>query len=205
MIEKKEIRVPKQERGIETRNKILEAGKKLFSEKGFYKTNSKQIAKEAGVATGTFYIYFKDKKPLFLEIFTIYYEQIMNDILNLPIAELSSPEEAKQMIDLFIDKLFLAHDINPQFHREIISMVYSDEEVRLLNEQLEKKAMAFITQFLEANQAMLRVSNLEAATFIVFKSSEEVIHYLKIFRPEFDDVNNRILNELKDLIYHYLF
>ena len=48
---------------------ILSCGKKLFSSKGFKDTNVTDITKMAGIATGTFYIYYTSKDKLFMEIF----------------------------------------------------------------------------------------------------------------------------------------
>ena len=48
---------------------ILNCGKKLFSSKGFKDTNVTDITKMAGIATGTFYIYYPSKDKLFMEIF----------------------------------------------------------------------------------------------------------------------------------------
>ena len=56
------IRQPIQERANEKKQKIIEAGYKLFAEKGYYNTNTQEIAKAAGVSTGIVYSYFKDKK-----------------------------------------------------------------------------------------------------------------------------------------------
>ena len=52
---KNEVRQPRQERSIEKKNKIIEAGYQLFSEVGYYGTNTAEIAKRAGVSTGIVY------------------------------------------------------------------------------------------------------------------------------------------------------
>ena len=52
-------RVPTQKRSIEKREKIIKAGFDLFCEKGYYKTNTAEIAKYAGVSTGALYSYFE--------------------------------------------------------------------------------------------------------------------------------------------------
>ena len=54
----KEIREPRQERSIEKKNKIIRAGYELFSEVGYYNTNTAEIARRAGVSTGIVYGYF---------------------------------------------------------------------------------------------------------------------------------------------------
>ena len=48
---------------------ILKCGKELFSTKGFKNTNVAEITKMAGMATGTFYIYYPSKEKLFMEIY----------------------------------------------------------------------------------------------------------------------------------------
>jgi AcrR family transcriptional regulator len=52
----------------ETRRRLLEAAVALFAEKGLHGATSAQIARRAGVATGTFYLHFADKEALFHEI-----------------------------------------------------------------------------------------------------------------------------------------
>ncbi len=50
------------------REKILLAAQELFSEKGFHETTVEEIAKEAGVAKGTVYIYFDSKEQIFEQV-----------------------------------------------------------------------------------------------------------------------------------------
>jgi AcrR family transcriptional regulator len=48
---------------------IFNVAKKLFSEKGFKDTNVAEITREAGVAVGTFYLYYSSKEKLFFDVF----------------------------------------------------------------------------------------------------------------------------------------
>lgn len=52
----------------ETRRRLVTAAIELFAERGLQGTTTVQIARRAGVATGTFYLHFKDKHTLFREI-----------------------------------------------------------------------------------------------------------------------------------------
>jgi AcrR family transcriptional regulator len=52
----------------ETRRRLLAAGTELFAERGIHGATAAQIARRAGVATGTFYLHFRDKQALFREI-----------------------------------------------------------------------------------------------------------------------------------------
>lgn len=48
----------------EKREQIVAAALKLFCQKGFQNTSTAAISKEAGVATGTLFLYFKSKEEL---------------------------------------------------------------------------------------------------------------------------------------------
>ena len=48
---------------------ILEAAVKVFARQGFYQSTVAQIAKEAGVADGTIYLYFKNKDDILVHFF----------------------------------------------------------------------------------------------------------------------------------------
>jgi AcrR family transcriptional regulator len=52
----------------ETRRRLVAAGTQLFAENGLHAVTSARIARAAGVATGTFYLHFRDKQALFREI-----------------------------------------------------------------------------------------------------------------------------------------
>uniref|UniRef100_A0A7C3J689 TetR/AcrR family transcriptional regulator n=1 Tax=candidate division WOR-3 bacterium TaxID=2052148 RepID=A0A7C3J689_UNCW3 len=51
---------------MDKKNKILEASLELFGKKGYFETDIESIAKRADVGKGTIYLYFKNKKDLFI-------------------------------------------------------------------------------------------------------------------------------------------
>ena len=62
------VKLPKTKRGEITLKKICEAAEELFSEGGYYETEVNDITRRAGVASGTFYIYFQSKQAVFLHL-----------------------------------------------------------------------------------------------------------------------------------------
>ncbi len=74
------------------RERLLKSAIKVFARDGFFKAKVEEIAKHAGVATGTTYLYFKNKDDLLISIFedemTPIIERTKNDL-----AKKSSPEE----------------------------------------------------------------------------------------------------------------
>lgn len=69
--------LPKQERAQQKRNALLESGHTLFVSKGYEQTTAKEIAANAGVATGTFYRYFSDKRQLLMALLEDQIEKLM--------------------------------------------------------------------------------------------------------------------------------
>jgi AcrR family transcriptional regulator len=57
---------PAAARKMASRRKLLNAARKLFAERGYHDTRPQDIAREAGVGHGTFYLHFADKRECFL-------------------------------------------------------------------------------------------------------------------------------------------
>ena len=51
------------------RERILDAAEQIFARHGFYAAKVADVAKEAGVADGTIYLYFKSKDELLISLF----------------------------------------------------------------------------------------------------------------------------------------
>jgi AcrR family transcriptional regulator len=58
-------KVPKTTRGKLTREKLLGAAEAEFGEKGFHAVGINDITRRAGVALGTFYVYFASKEEIY--------------------------------------------------------------------------------------------------------------------------------------------
>jgi AcrR family transcriptional regulator len=65
---KESKRKPATSRGQRTRQRLLDAAEDIFGKKGFENASVYEITQRAGVAQGTFYIYFPDKKSIFTEL-----------------------------------------------------------------------------------------------------------------------------------------
>lgn len=67
---------------LDKKARIQEAAKRIFSEKGFKKTNISEIMKSADMATGTFYNYFGSKDEVFMVLYMEENENLKKDILS---------------------------------------------------------------------------------------------------------------------------
>jgi len=55
-------------RGVQTRTRLLEAAEQVFADVGYHEASIVKITEAAGVAQGTFYLYFEGKKQVFDEL-----------------------------------------------------------------------------------------------------------------------------------------
>ena len=59
---------PLSQRGLDTRRRLLDAAEHVFGELGYHDASMVKITEAAGVAQGTFYLYFDSKKAIFDEL-----------------------------------------------------------------------------------------------------------------------------------------
>jgi len=67
-------------RAVDKRKAIVEAALLLFTEKGFQGTPTSEIAKKAGVATGTLFNYFKTKEELINKLYLEIKEELGREL-----------------------------------------------------------------------------------------------------------------------------
>src|SRR5687767_15687178 len=88
------------------RERILDAAERIFARDGFFAAKVADVAREAGVADGTIYLYFKSKDDLLISLFESRMKQV-NDELERAIAS----EPPKRQLHAFIRTyLKLVHD-----------------------------------------------------------------------------------------------
>ena len=122
------VREPKQERAIQKKIKIIEAGYKLFSEVGYYNTNTAEIAKCAGVSTGIVYGYFKDKRDILFEVLDMYMDNVYQPILEY-FDSLTSPLDFKKIVPDILDEAIKIHQRFAKIHEALHSLTPTDKKI----------------------------------------------------------------------------
>ncbi len=59
---------PLSKRGLDTRRRLLDSAEQVFGDLGYHDASVVKLADTAGVAAGTFYLYFDSKKAVFDEL-----------------------------------------------------------------------------------------------------------------------------------------
>jgi len=108
---------------------ILEAGEKLFAEKGFYPTTMEEVARAAGLAKGTIYLHFDNKRDLFFSII----ENKLDILLEKIEKEMRKDELPSQRIKLAIGIHLRFLEENRDFFKIMQALPES------LKEEMEKR------------------------------------------------------------------
>ncbi|QWU18222.1 TetR/AcrR family transcriptional regulator [Paenibacillus sophorae] len=196
-------RKPRQDRSIKTKDAIVQAAAKLFSEKGYHRTNTKQIAAAAGVSTGSFYSYFTDKRDVFLDVLKIHSEAMQAHV-DATVAQLNAKELDKRLIiSHMIESLIQSHTPYISFHRELSLLLLSDEVVKEVMESQYDVGRRKTLEFLKLSSDELRVGNLEAAAVVVFESVSSVVDRIVFYGERVSA--DHLKTELVDMLVHYLF
>lgn len=88
------------------RDAILTAAIEEFSARGFAATRLDDVARRAGVAKGTIYLYFRDKESLFQELVRAMLSPLVGAIEAAPMADLPVRVVAERIVDLFVREIY---------------------------------------------------------------------------------------------------
>jgi len=128
---------------------IIEAAVKVFARQGFYQSTVAQIAREAGVADGTIYLYFKNKDDILVNFFQYKTKQVFERFR----AEVNQAESS-------LDKLRnLIRRHLAEFQRDrdmaILYQVGTHQIERLAEDQIREMSKMYqdlISEIVEAGQ-----------------------------------------------------
>ena len=110
---------PQDEKSLETkRSRILRAAIKAFAEKGYLKATISEIAKQAGVADGTVYEYFKNKEEL---LFSIPEERFEDHVKQFEMA--FNIKDSAKMLRRFIKYHFNLYLTDTDFLKVYLSLI----------------------------------------------------------------------------------
>jgi TetR/AcrR family fatty acid metabolism transcriptional regulator len=125
-------------RGGDKRERILRAAVKVFAKSGFFAARVSEVAKAAGVADGTIYLYFKSKDELLVSLFEDRVERLLAYMREeLPKLE-GAPARFRRVIELQLGLLEGERDL-----AEVVTVILR-QSTKLLKEYAAPKFMAYL-------------------------------------------------------------
>lgn len=115
----------------ETRTRILKAAQRLFARQGYDSTATRELAETAGVAEGTLFRHFPNKKAILIEVATQGWVEILTDLLT----ELSEMGSYKAVAQVMRKRMLNLHQnadmlrvcfMEAQFHPDLRDRIQSE-------------------------------------------------------------------------------
>ena len=195
------IREPIQKRSIEKKEKIIKCGFELICEKGYYNTNTAEIAKVAGVSTGIVYSYFNDKHDILLEGLKRYANNIFYPSIDFINDINISKKNLEEIIRKIISQFVKNHKLSQVAHEEITAMAHSDKDVANFFHQNEIEITNVIVELLKRNG--YNYKDLIERVHIVINLIDNICHeivYHKHTNINYDTMTDIIVNEIVHIL-----
>lgn len=126
----------------ELETKILQAARRLFAHQGYDSTTTRDLAKAAGVAEGTLFRHFANKKTILIAIVIEGWVEILTDLLT----ELSSMGNYKAVAQLLHRRM-----INLQKNADMMRICFLESQFHPeLRDRIQSEIIAKMTDVTEA-------------------------------------------------------
>ncbi len=135
------------------RDRILRAAIKVFAKNGFYATRVSEIAKAAGVADGTIYLYFKNKDDVLITIFEEGIDRLLDILREVAESDASFEDRITRIIEL---QLGLLED-----QRELAEVITVN--LRQSSRLLKQYATPLFMQYIDVIAGVVRDGQSEGA------------------------------------------
>ena len=196
-----ETRIPSQKRSIEKRNRIIEKGFELMCNKGFYNTNTIDIAKYAGVSTGIIYQYFNDKKEIFIEGVKIYSDSILYPVIDTLEKDKIDLNNIDIILEEIIDSFVKKHTISKKQHEELMAMSHLDNDISDIFKDNEIKTTEKIVNILNSNN--ININNPFEKVHIIYGIIDNLCHEIVYHNHKLIDYNKmkkEVINIIIDIL-----
>jgi AcrR family transcriptional regulator len=172
---------PVQKRSIATKKKLKKAARNLFSQNGYYKITSIQIAEAAGVPVGSFYNYFGNKKNILLELIEdfnggFHQDTIhqMDEFIKNTIDQASAVENLKRILIQLINSPYLSDPFYKMFH----ALQFTEEDALQQAAKARAREVQFIEQFLNQVNNFQPIPDIPSKARLIFATGENLNLYI---------------------------
>lgn len=181
-------------RGERTRARLLEAAETIVAERGFDEASIVQVTQHAGVAMGTFYLYFESKQAIFRELV-----RDLSHRLRAEIAQSVKGKRTRAGIERAGFKAFFEFTRrHPGLYRIIRSAEFVDREV--FEEHYDKLAEGYVRGLSAAmSDGEFREQDAKALAFMLMGVAEMIGMRWILWRPE-GRVPEALLDQVVDFI-----
>jgi TetR/AcrR family fatty acid metabolism transcriptional regulator len=170
-------RVPSSPRlaaGADKRDAILQAATRVFARRGFFQSQVADIARVAGVAAGTVYLYFRSKDDLLVSLFDRTMREALAEGRQALAGIADARERLRRIARLHLDRLGRDRDLAVVFQVEL----------RQSTKFMERFSSTLLRDYLE----MIRTTIADGQQQGVFRSEISATTAAKVFFGALDEM-----------------
>ncbi|MEH6944352.1 TetR/AcrR family transcriptional regulator [Bacillus sp. JJ722] len=154
---------------------IIEAAVIVIAQHGYHHAQVSKIAKQAGVADGTIYLYFKNKEDILISVF----QEKMGEIVEKIEGELKGKQTASQKLALLVEKHFemLSSDSNLAIVTQL-ELRQSSKDLRLKINAVLKRYLIVVDSILQEgieSGEFKKDLNYKLARQMIFGTLDEIV------------------------------
>ncbi|TCT25053.1 TetR family transcriptional regulator [Melghiribacillus thermohalophilus] len=182
---------------------IIDAAVEVIAENGYHASQVSKIAKKAGVADGTIYLYFKNKEDILVSVFREKMGEFIEKIREEITKKESAEDKLYSLIEIHFKQLSLNHQLAIVTQLELRQ---SNKDLRMKINNSLKGYLAIIDQILKEGieEGLFHPQiNIKLLRQMIFGTVDEVVTNWVMKDQKYDlvkqakDVHYYILNGLK--------
>lgn len=186
------------------RAQILAVATQVFAEKGYHDARIDDIVVRAGIARGTFYLYFSDKRAIFEELVGGFLTRLNDAIERIELAD-DAPRHMNELTEN-LRRVFALFAANPEMARILLSAAVgldADFDRRLL--AFYDEINALLTRALEQGEAagLVRPGDARLRAYCLTGLLKECLYQIVLRRADTDP--DALVEALLDLVADGLF
>jgi AcrR family transcriptional regulator len=194
-----------QERSRKTYEALIEAGGRLFSERGFDSTQTPDIAALAGVSVGTFYRYFTDKMEIFLEVQRRQLARAYHEVMAKMGPERFVGVERRAAIEEAVAVLLDNINRSPEMQRVFLEMALRDDKVAALKRDFDEVSRHALAALIATICPREQVADPEATAYIIHTAVVECAISISGTRGTPPVSRERALRAVTEMVYRAVF
>ncbi|GAF23788.1 LOW QUALITY PROTEIN: fatty acid degradation regulator YsiA, TetR family [Bacillus sp. JCM 19047] len=183
-------------------DKIIDAAVLVIAKHGFHQAQVSKIAKEAGVADGTIYLYFKNKEDILISLF----QEKMGSFVETSKLKIKQEKTIEDKLKVLISSHFA--QLEKDYHLAVVTQLelrQSKVELRQRINQVLKGYLLLIDEIVQEGKKLVPfMSNLDPllARQMIFGTLDEVVSNWVMSEGKFSLTNQT--NTVQEMLLHGL-
>lgn len=161
------------------RRELLDVALRVFSERGYHETRIADLIEAAGVARGTFYLYFESKNAIFHELLDELLVRIRGSIVGVDLGEGAAP--LREQLIATLERVLTVFEESPQLTAFVLrAAVGLDPEIDRKLSELYGRLHDFIAMSIDngIRLGLVRTTDTRIVSWAVLGSIKQLVEVL---------------------------